>query len=134
MLYLASPYTHPDKAIREKRYRKICKIAAQLHNKFYVFSPIVQCHGMSVYGNLRGDIGFWLDYARHMISLCSTFMIATMKGWDHSLGIKAEYDIARQFKKPVMQVDPNSLIITEFKGSFKCVQGMTSTRQGELLL
>ena len=45
MIYLASPCSHPDPAVREQRYQAACRaVAALLHERRLVFSPIVNGH------------------------------------------------------------------------------------------
>lgn len=41
MIYVASPYSHPDKKIQEERYVLVSKACAELVSKGYIaFSPI----------------------------------------------------------------------------------------------
>jgi Domain of unknown function (DUF1937). len=45
MIYLASPYSHPDPLVREARFDAACRAMADLvHAGQIVFSPIVHGH------------------------------------------------------------------------------------------
>jgi hypothetical protein len=55
MIYLASPYSHPDPAVREARFREACRAAAKLMRLGQpAFSPIVHGHPIAVYGLPNG--------------------------------------------------------------------------------
>ena len=49
MIYVASPYTHEDPAVREERYLAALRYTAKLlANKRWCFSPIVHCHDLAL--------------------------------------------------------------------------------------
>jgi Domain of unknown function (DUF1937) len=51
MIYLASPYSHPDATVRESRFRAACQaVVALLLTGEVVFAPIVHCHPLVEYG------------------------------------------------------------------------------------
>ena len=55
MIYLASPYSHPDPAIREARFDAACRVTAeQIRAGQPVFAPVVMGHPLVRYG-LPGD-------------------------------------------------------------------------------
>lgn len=59
MIYLASPYSDPDPAVREQRYEAACAATvAMLRAGHVVFSPIVHSHPLVAYG-LPTDWAFW---------------------------------------------------------------------------
>jgi hypothetical protein len=59
MIYLASPYSHPDPAVRQERYEAVCQAAAELISRGHiVFSPVAHSHTIATYG-LPGDWEFW---------------------------------------------------------------------------
>lgn len=56
MIYLASPYSHPEPRIKEARFRA----AAQLFKRGHlVFCPIAMSHPLAVYGNMDGSWETW---------------------------------------------------------------------------
>jgi len=91
MIYLASPYSHPDKEIERQRFEDVAhvtaKILAQGRN---VFSPIVYGHTLSRYGMADTSAAAWLHWNRHMFNACTKFNVLALEGWDNSLGCTIE--------------------------------------------
>lgn len=108
MLYLASPYTHPDEDVRTARYKAVCqKCAELLRGGTFVFSPIAHSHGIAAFG-LPGDWDFWRRYDRQMIALCPSFGVLKLDGWLKSVGVAAELGIAMELHKPILYLEPAS--------------------------
>ena len=102
-IYLASPYSSPDVAVRETRYQDICSIAAMfMRHGALVFSPIVHGHPLSGHG-LPTDYAFW---QRHCLSFlrnwATKLMVCQMPGWHESRGVAAEIAEAERLNLPVV--------------------------------
>ena len=70
MIYLASPYSHPDHAIREQRYRAACRAATSLiRSGTVVYAPIVHGHPLVGCG-LPTAWSFWQSSAQWFIERC----------------------------------------------------------------
>jgi len=109
MIYLASPYTHPDPAVREARFQAACRQAAEmLRCGIAVFSPIAHTHSIAAYG-LPLDWSFWREYDRAFLEMCSEVWVLTLDGWRESEGVQAEMAMARELGKPVVLVEPEAL-------------------------
>jgi len=103
LIYLASPYSHPDPNVRHERWTKICAIAAELLCKgYHVISPIAHTHPMALVGQLPFDWDFWAVYDENIITRCDELWIVMLGGWSASKGLKAEREIAGRLKKPVV--------------------------------
>lgn len=105
-IYLASPYTSPDKKVQEDRFYQVVKITAAMSAKGeVVFSPIVHSHPLHVIAGLGGDWAFWsaIDYC--FIDNCEKIVVAKMDGWDRSVGVKAEVEYAVSKGIPVEYMD-----------------------------
>lgn len=92
MIYLASPYSHPDPAVREQRYQTVCFACAKLMKEGnLVYSPIAHTHGICLAGG-GSQTAFihWEKLDKEMIRLCDQFWILRMEGWENSEGIKSE--------------------------------------------
>jgi len=51
LIYLASPYSHPDPSVRQERYEAACKAtAAMMRQGYHVYSPIAATHPPANYG------------------------------------------------------------------------------------
>jgi len=102
LTYLASPYSHPDSAIREGRFRRVCEYAAKLMARgWFVFSPIAHTHPMAVYGELPPGFDFWEAYDVAMIARCQELHVLTLDGWKESRGVTREIEIAETAGIPV---------------------------------
>ncbi len=101
MIYLASPYSHPDAAVRERRYHEACRATVELVLAGHtVFSPIAYSHPLTLHG-LRGDWPFWERFDRAFIERCDSLVVLQLDGWDVSVGVRAEVDIAWELGLPV---------------------------------
>lgn len=107
IIYLASPYTHPDPEVKEERVRQICAIAGRLMRQgLHVFSPISHTHAIAKCADLPGTYEFWEEYDRKFLSVCGELWVATIDGWEESKGVQAEIAIARQLNIPVRYIGP----------------------------
>jgi len=106
MIYLASPYSHPDPAVRAERYRAACRAtAALLLAGQPVFSPIAHGHPLVEYG-LPADWTFWQRYDRELLARCDEVVVLVLAGWRESVGVREEIRIARELGKPVRYLAP----------------------------
>lgn len=105
VIYLASPYSDPDPAIREARYQAVCKYAAKLMSEgLNVFSPIAHCHGIAKYG-LPTDWEYWQSVDREWIGMSNRLVVLMLPGWLESKGVNAETLLARDMGLDVEFVD-----------------------------
>ena len=112
MIYLASPYSHPDPGIREQRFRTACRAAAQLMRAGQpVFSPVAHGHPIAVFG-LPTDWRYWEPLDRRHIATCDELAVLMLDGWRDSHGVQAEIRIAGDLGKPVRYLDPVGLPMT----------------------
>jgi len=101
MIYLASPYSHLDPAVRQKRFEAVCQVAADLIRQGYVvFSPIAHSHVIAQHG-LPTNWEFWEEQDRQFIAACDQVWVLMIDGWEQSRGIHAELTLAKQLGKPI---------------------------------
>lgn len=106
MIYLASPYSHPDPAVREQRFRAACRMAGELMRQgVRVFSPIAHTHPIALEGDLPLGWDFWEQFDREMIAACEAVVVLTLDGWRESKGVTAEIAIAKELGIPVSTCD-----------------------------
>jgi hypothetical protein len=106
VIYLASPYSDPDPAVREKRYLAACEATAGLLVAgLHVFSPIVHSHPLTAFGLPQGW-EFWERIDRAHLDRCEQLVVLTIPGWDTSIGVKDEIRIAKEFGIPVSYLSP----------------------------
>jgi hypothetical protein len=101
MIYLASPYSHLESAVREQRFHAACAASAALMRAGYkVFSPVIYGHPLVQHG-LPGDWSFWEPQARWHLERSDEVMVLMLDGWDTSQGVQAEIAIAEELGKVV---------------------------------
>ncbi len=109
MIYLATPYSHADPAIREERFLAVNKVAARLMQAGHlVFSPISHGHPIQAAGDLPTDWGYWQRYCEKMLSVCTSLVIVKLDGWKESVGVAAEFELAKKFGLLTVFIDPAS--------------------------
>jgi hypothetical protein len=86
MIYLASPYSHPY---------------AMIHG-----------HPLVVHG-LPTDWSYWEAFDRGHIERCDSLVVLTLEGWQKSVGVAAEIEIARELGRPVWYLAPNGTELAE---------------------
>lgn len=96
LIYLASPYSHPDRVVRKWRYELACKVAALLmRDGHLVYSPIVHSHPLTAYG-LPTNWEHWRPLDEAMLGRCQALVVARLDGWEQSQGVAAEIALARE--------------------------------------
>ena len=106
MIYLASPYSHPDPAIRQWRFEAACQAAGRMMREgLFVFAPVVHSHPLTRYG-LPTDWEFWQRYDRAHLERCNAFVVLALDGWRESKGVQAELRIAGDLGMPLQLIDP----------------------------
>ena len=106
MIYLASPYTHEDPAVREERFEEVCKAAGSMMlDGLWVFSPIAHTHPIAVRSDLPLEFDYWKHYDEAMIAACDELVVLKLSGWEMSRGVKAEMDIAFRLHKPISYME-----------------------------
>jgi len=110
MIYVASPYTDPDPAVREARYHAVCRqVAEMLRCGIHAFSPICHSHPLVEYG-VPGDWAFWREYDLKFLAMCDEVWVLMLDGWKTSTGVQAEIAMAMALGKRVVFVEPDGRI------------------------
>jgi hypothetical protein len=115
LIYLASPYSHPDPQVRTMRFDMACRAAAHLMVRgMLVFSPIAHTHPIAMVGALPLGWDYWQLYDSVMLGCCAELLILTLSGWQESAGVIGELAIAhKDLGLPVRYMAPHSWEITE---------------------
>lgn len=105
LIYLASPYSHPDPEVRRQRFDTVCFAAAGfMREGHHIFSPIAHTHPIAMQGDLPKGWEFWAEYDRKIIAVCGELWVLQMDGWRESQGVAAEVKIAEEYGLPVRYV------------------------------
>lgn len=108
LIYLASPYSHINPAVRYYRYLA-ARLATTnlLRENLAVFSPIV--YGKEMENIIGQDYLSWKNLNDVMLSRCDAVMVLKLDGWDESKGVAYEIDFARNLKKTIAWMEPPEL-------------------------
>jgi hypothetical protein len=106
IIYIASPYSHTDKSVREDRFEQISKITAQLNAEGIVaFSPITYGHTLLNYEDLPTNWSFWQNFCLSFLQHCDELWVYKMEGWEESKGIQEEIKFAKKKGIPIKYVE-----------------------------
>jgi Domain of unknown function (DUF1937) len=110
MIYLASPYSHPDPKVREARYNAALLCAANcIKNGQPVFSPISYGHPLNqIEPDLGTSAAAWREFNTEMLRHASQVIVLALEGWDQSVGVKAEIELARTLNIPIFFIPVNA--------------------------
>lgn len=107
LIYLASPYSHPDAAVREARYQAVIEYAAKAARVGQcVISPIAHWHPIAVAHSLPTPAADWEYINTQLIRHCAAVWVLKLDGWAESVGVEAEIALAYRLFVPVLYVDP----------------------------
>jgi hypothetical protein len=107
--YLASPYTHKDPAVVAGRAHQAALATVHLltkHPTVNIFSPIVHSHTLHLAG-MGGDWKTWKAIDTDFIERMDGLVILRLPGWEDSVGVNAEIEIARELGVPIFALDIN---------------------------
>jgi hypothetical protein len=91
MIYLASPYSHPDKAVEAERYQQTMRAFAELCLAgAIIYSPIVSCHPAAVAYGMPTDAAWWARFNREFMFCCDRLVVLRLPGWEESVGVRDE--------------------------------------------
>lgn len=97
LVYLACPYSHPDRAVRVTRFEAVNKAASKLMSQgLKIFSPISHTHPIAEAGDLPLGWDYWHEYDHAFLSASNKLIVLMLDGWKESTGVNGEIQIAEQ--------------------------------------
>lgn len=106
MIYLASPYSHPDPLQVKTRFLLVEQCTVSLIKKGeYVWSPIVHCHEMATKYEMPTDAQFWKNYNFDFMRKADAIYVLCIPGWRESKGVKMEIEFAAYVGVPMLYVN-----------------------------
>ncbi len=116
-LYLATPYSHQEAHVRERRYQRVTVAAAMLINMgFAVVSPITHNHPIIETGKVPGSWAYWGKFDKLHLEQADLMVVLRLPGWDISVGVAEEIDIAKARGVPVYYLEEKTLEAWERTG------------------
>ena len=107
MIYLASPYSHPDPKVRERRYWDACAFTAKrMREGAIIYSPIASSHVLSTVYGLPTHFAFWERFDKAILDRCTALEVLMLEGWQDSVGVTAEIKYAAKLGLPITYKRP----------------------------
>lgn len=95
LIYLAAPYSHKCRAVREARFHYVNRIAADLFARgVFCYSPITHSHliCLASNGKIPPDSDIWYKHGLLMARKSDECYVVCLPGWRDSIGVN-EYEI-----------------------------------------
>ena len=106
LIYLACPYTHVQQHVRQARFHAVNLAAARLMTEgHFVFSPISHSHPIVDICSLPTTWDQWIDFCTLNLRNCYCLLVLRLPGWENSIGVKSEVQIAKDLGLPVGYLD-----------------------------
>jgi len=106
LIYIGSPYSHPDKDVRQERFELVSKFAADLVSEGYIaISPITYGHTLLYFKDMPTDFEFWNMFCIGLLKKCDYLYVLEIDGHKESKGLQEEIKFAKE----------NNIIIKYFK-------------------
>jgi hypothetical protein len=113
LVYIASPYSVYPGGL-ERAFITVTQLAADLlRANVRLFCPITMAHPIAMHGRIDPvDHAIWLPAMAPFMDACDAMLIAEMRGWDESYGVREEIKVFRAAGKPLWRIAPITLRIT----------------------
>lgn len=108
IVYLSSPYSHPDADVRQQRAAMACRAAAHMmaEERVAVFSPVAHGHAVADLGQLDAmNHAFWMSQCLPFVGMVDELVVLKLDGWGASQGIKSEIAQAELYGIPVRYME-----------------------------
>lgn len=111
MLFLSTPYNHPDKEVRTKRVRQTATFAMRRLQMGQVFiNPTL--YGLTLIDNTTEDFNdtgwqTWKNLCLAILDRCDALYVLMMEDWDKSIGVSEEIEHAKARGIPIYYLEPS---------------------------
>ncbi len=132
LVYVACPYSYPDKTIPKKsmdrillhRFKVANKVSAELMRKhnLTVFSPISMSHPIAIEHDLPGNWEYWASFDEEFLSCCKKMYVICIDGWKESVGVTAEIAICKKFGVPIEYIEKTSELLEGIDVNFDYIK------------
>ena len=97
LVYIASPYSHPDEYVREENFKRVSRYAALLVSEGHIaVSPITYGHTLLVFHDMPSDYAFWQKFCLTLLAKCDKLIVYKLPGWEKSKGVADEIEFAHE--------------------------------------
>ena len=114
LIYLASPFSDSERRVREERYNFAVEATSLLLKiGTFVYSPIVHNYVIASRYELPNEFSFWQEFDSLMIGKCDILAVLMLPGWNESIGVTCEIDLALELGKTVKYIKLDELRYTD---------------------
>lgn len=112
-IYLASPYSHPELAVRLERTARVRRVCARLNERpgINCYSPVNHGHDLPHHPEVAKCDAFWRPLNEDEIRRSDELHVLMLDGWDVSVGVTREIDYATSLGKPVVYISESGHVI-----------------------
>lgn len=96
--------------------------AALVHAGHVVFSPIVHSHPLAEHG-LPNTWAFWRKQDEVYLERCDMLVVLMLDGWQESIGVRGEIEIAKELGKPTVYLEPDLTVAPGWPGLAQIAAG-----------
>ena len=101
-VYLGSPYSHSEKAVREARYLEAERAMVEmLKDGVHTYSPIVMTHTAATRYDLPQESSWWRANNYAFLGMASELRVLMIEGWHESIGLADEIEMANKLGIPI---------------------------------
>ena len=106
LVYIGSPYSHPDDSVRHGNFELVSKLAGKLVSEGHVaFSPITYGHTLLTFAEMPTNWQFWKNLCLAFLAHADELLVYQMPGWENSGGLAAEIEFAKEHKIPITYLE-----------------------------
>lgn len=110
LIYLAAPYSAPDRKTERMRFQKTCEVQAMLMAAgIAVFSPLANSIPAVELGNLEIDHADFMRFDNIVLRRCDELLVLALPGWHESKGVQEEIQEAIALRKPVLVIQEDDI-------------------------
>lgn len=103
IIYIATPYSHPDPNVVKERMNVFARVAGTLALRGYtVVSPCYNHFILDYMPGLATDWHTWRMYSEELLSKSHRIVVLCQDRWEESIGVRAEIGYANQCKIPII--------------------------------
>lgn len=107
LIYVGTPYSKWADGL-DAAFVEASKLTARLMQQgLKVYSPIAHMHPLAIHGDIDPlDHSIWLPFDGAMMDKADAMIVAMMKGWDESKGVRHEIEFFAAAGKPIFFLNP----------------------------
>jgi hypothetical protein len=109
LIFIASPFGHPDGVVRNKRLNATRSLIAKIIKEGNAaFSPIANTLSIADEYGIKSNPVLWKSYCKLMLSKSDELLVYKQDGWDSAPGVLEEIEYAKEIGIPIVYLTHNN--------------------------